>query len=143
MVVYQHIHIYMCAFIGYMSRLVERFKNEWTDLTNGPLNRYYYNNATLDIGNYMLYSIISKAARYHYLLTWFKFSYVLFWFHFLQTMLIIKSYKRSIKTYISYVSTKINIRKMIIYQDTVAKIHITITVINSKRFYLCFIFMCI
>ena len=103
MVVYQHIHIYMCAFIGYMSRLAERFKNEWTDLTNGPLNRYYYNNATLDIGNYMLYSIISKAARYHYLLTWFKFSYVLFWFHFLQTMMIIKSHKRSIQTYILYV----------------------------------------
>ena len=51
------------------------FKNEWTDLTNGPLNRYYYNNATLDIGNYMLYSIVEKE-RYHYLLTCIKLSYV-------------------------------------------------------------------
>lgn len=136
----------MCAFIGYMSRLVEKFKNEWTDLTNGPLNRYYYNNATLDIGNYMLYSIISKAARYHYLLTWFKFSYVLFWFHFLQTMLIIKSHKRSMKTYILYVLTEYLLDPsnwMIEYYDPVAKIHIIITMMNSKRCNLCFICMCI
>ena len=50
-------------------------QNEWTDLTNGPLNRYYYNNATLDIGNYMLYSIVENE-RYHYLLTCIKLSYV-------------------------------------------------------------------
>ena len=136
----------MCAYIGYMSRLVERFKNEWTDLTNGPLNRYYYNNATLDIGNYMLYSIISKAARYHYLLTWFKFSYVLFWFHFLQTMMIIKSHKRSNLYFIFLgpIFTRLTASNwMIVYQDPVAKVHITITMINSRRFNLCFICMCI
>ena len=94
-------HIYEYTYIVCMCEMMW-FKNEWTDLTNGPLNRYYYNNATLDIGNYMLYSIVEKA-RYHYLLTWFKFSYVLFWFHFLQTMMIIKSHKRSIQTYILYV----------------------------------------